>query len=253
MEQVWYYAIIPADVRYAKIKANAKLLYWEITALSNKTWECFASNWYFAQLYDVSEKQVSLWIKELYENWFISVRIDKDQGNKRFIGIHQKVNTYTPKGKEGIHQKVIHNNTYNNKDNKTNNLSIDKSIDTKPEGFEEIEYIPLEITKKIDNVIATIKRECQKNWILYASGKKERNYAKHLLSEKFGTEALQPLNISLDKFIERVIKASVDLKYSKKINNSVTLYYNRSDVVNRAIQEKTKSESQSTSKTYVIR
>lgn len=126
------------------------------------------------------------------------------------------------------------------------------SLDTTTPSVDK-EYIPSEITKKVDNVIATIKRECQKNWIIYASGKKERNYAKHLLSEKFGTEALQPLNISLDKFIERVIKASVDLKYSKKINNSVTLYYNRSDVVNRAIQEKTKSETQSTSKTYVIR
>lgn len=42
MEQPNYYAIIPACVRYAKIKANAKLLYGEITALANKTGECYA-------------------------------------------------------------------------------------------------------------------------------------------------------------------------------------------------------------------
>lgn len=133
-----------------------------------------------------------------------------------------------------------------------NNISIDKSIDTKSEDFEEQEYIPSEITKKVNDVIENIKSECRKNWILYASGKSERNFAKHLLSDKFRKEALDHLNIDLNMFISKVIKASVDLKYAKTINNAVSLYYNRSDIVNKAIKEKTNEREQS-SKTYVIR
>jgi len=60
-----YYAIIPADVRYADITPNAKLLYGEITALCSKEGYCWAGNPYFAGLYHVSRKSVERWLSEL--------------------------------------------------------------------------------------------------------------------------------------------------------------------------------------------
>ena len=43
-----YYAVIPAEVRYAKnLKANEKLMYGELTALANEKGYCYASNEYF--------------------------------------------------------------------------------------------------------------------------------------------------------------------------------------------------------------
>lgn len=126
MEQPNYYAVIPAEVRYANIKANAKLLYWEITALANKTGECFASNKYFADLYWVSEKQVSIRIKELVQHGFCISRIEQWEGNKRFIAINQKVMASTPKGKDPSTPKGKDNNTSNNSKNNNKNNIWDK-------------------------------------------------------------------------------------------------------------------------------
>ena len=47
-----YFAVIPANVRYdEKITERSKLLYGEITCLSNKEGYCFATNKYFSKLY----------------------------------------------------------------------------------------------------------------------------------------------------------------------------------------------------------
>jgi len=92
-ENPTYYANIPANVRYSNLKPNAKLLYGEITALSNKLGYCFASNSYFAELYGVSKNTVSRWISDLNKLGFISVQIERNSNNqitKRIIGIVQK-------------------------------------------------------------------------------------------------------------------------------------------------------------------
>ena len=87
-----YYAIIPADVRYSNLKPNAKLLYGEITALSSKEGYCFATNNYFAKLYNVTKNTISLWVSQLNKEAFISVELIKkgEQITERRLGIIKK-------------------------------------------------------------------------------------------------------------------------------------------------------------------
>jgi len=126
MENPNFYVIIPANVRYADIMPNAKLLYWEITALANKTGCCFATNWYFAKLYWVDQRQVSRWFLDLINNNFIEVIIKKSEGNKREIYIDKNVDTYRQKSlylptKKSIpiDEKVLSYNKMNNTINNT--------------------------------------------------------------------------------------------------------------------------------------
>ncbi|MAB38970.1 MAG: hypothetical protein CL525_07760 [Aequorivita sp.] len=104
-----YYAIIPAPVRYSKkLKANEKLMFGELTALANEKGFCFASNDYFANLYDVSKTSVSKWISNLEKNKFIRLKMIYQKGtkqikerriyiapllNKTSIPIEEKLNT----------------------------------------------------------------------------------------------------------------------------------------------------------------
>jgi len=80
-----YFAIIPAEIRYNKnLKAIEKLMYGEITALSNKEGYCFATNKYFAELFDVANNTVSRWISNIEKQGYIKVVIIRNK-NKQII------------------------------------------------------------------------------------------------------------------------------------------------------------------------
>lgn len=73
-EKPSYFGIIPATVRYDKsLKANAKLLYSELTCLSEKDGYCYASNNYFAKLYEVDPSSISKWLKQLADKGYIKI------------------------------------------------------------------------------------------------------------------------------------------------------------------------------------
>ena len=71
-----YIAIIPAIVRYDKdLKPNEKLLFGEISALMDAKGFCWASNKYFAELYDVAVETVSRWITHLVKKGYVKSKI----------------------------------------------------------------------------------------------------------------------------------------------------------------------------------
>lgn len=72
MNNISYYSIIPATVRYDnRLRPAEKLLYGEITALTNSMGYCFATNKYFANLYKVTIHTASQWISHLEKCGYI--------------------------------------------------------------------------------------------------------------------------------------------------------------------------------------
>ena len=131
-----YYSITPATVRYDnRLKANEKLLFGEITALSNIKGYCYSTNKYFSKLYDVATPTVSKWINHLKELGYVKVEMIKDgkEIKERHLfpavdPINKKINTpINEKVNSPINKKVKENNTRNN------NTSINKSSSTAAE------------------------------------------------------------------------------------------------------------------------
>ena len=135
MENKNYYAIIPAPVRYCKnLKANEKLMYGELTALSNDKGFCFASNEYFSNLYDVSKTSISKWISNLEKNGFIKIKMIYEPGTKQIkqrriyiapllkktsIPIEENFNTPIEEKLKDIYILTNNNNINNNNSTKS--------------------------------------------------------------------------------------------------------------------------------------
>lgn len=157
MENPNYYAIMPANIRYDKnLKPMEKILYAEITALTNSKGYCFATNQYFADLYDVHKNTVGNWINHLAELGYLNLTIIYKENSKEIAErriyicndpinkkidtpINEKIDTYQQKDWDPINENVEDNNI------NINNINIIKeSKEANPSSFsdEKIKVIP---------------------------------------------------------------------------------------------------------------
>lgn len=120
-----YYAVIEAEVRYDKnLSSTAKLIYAEITALTQKEGYAWATNKYFADNFELSASQVSRIVSQLAEYGYISVEIEdkyrrKITLRKNVKPLRKNAGGVTQKAQGGVTQKAQDNNTsYNTKTNR---------------------------------------------------------------------------------------------------------------------------------------
>lgn len=92
---------------------------------------------------------------------------------------------------------------------------------------------------EINALLEHIELSCNKHWLVYSGkGWKERQYARHLLSQKF-SKRISEYKVDLYTFIDSVIKASTVLKYNtKQVTSAVNIYYNCWDIINKWQMEK---------------
>lgn len=90
-----YWAVIPSPVRYDEnLTPSEKLLYGEISSLTNKTGYCFAANAYFAELYGLTERTIRRMLADLQEYGYI--RIEDGNGGRLRRRIYAGVNPLSP-------------------------------------------------------------------------------------------------------------------------------------------------------------
>ena len=157
-----YYAIIPATVRYnVNLKPNEKLLYGEITALSNSKGFCYATNRYFANLYRVTIHTVSQWISHLEKLGYINIELIKDEKKEikeRRIYIcdtpyvQKDTYPYVLKSTHPIYKKVQDNNININIDDLFL-LIINNSNKISNEFYSIINNLEFNYTKDILNIL----------------------------------------------------------------------------------------------------
>lgn len=138
-EKPSYYSIITADVRYdERLKPNEKLLYSEITALSNKYGYCTATNSYFSKLYRADKSTVSRWVSHLEKCGY--VQVEQTRNGKRIVQrkiypvatplLTKKSIPYAQKDQYPIDKKVKGNITRVNTTSMNMRESIKQPLDT---------------------------------------------------------------------------------------------------------------------------
>ena len=115
-QQPGYYSILTASVRYDKdLNANEKILFSEITALSNKYGYCTASNKYFSNLFQADERSIRRWVSNLKQHGYIKINLitkDKEIIARRIYpmsgGGDRNVRGYGQKCPEGGDRNVLY-------------------------------------------------------------------------------------------------------------------------------------------------
>ena len=126
MERPGYYGILPASVRYDKnLKPMEKIMYSELTALSNKNGYCNATNSYFAELYEVGKNTVSLWISDLEKAGYIKTKLIYETGTK--IIKERRIYISDPITKNNDTPITKNNDTPITKNREANNTSINNT------------------------------------------------------------------------------------------------------------------------------
>ncbi|MCM0724336.1 conserved phage C-terminal domain-containing protein [Latilactobacillus curvatus] len=205
-EEPNYYAIIPANVRYDKrLIQGAKLLYGELTALSNQKGYCWASNNYFMKLYEVSRFTIQAWLKSLEDCGYINRQVIYKEGSKEIQARYIGITSYPSQEKLATPSKEnlpVNTTSFNTTVNNTNNI---KPLSGKPDPIPYAEIISYlnQVTGKNFKNVETHKKLIRARWNEKATLSDFKRVIDNKSSEWLGTDMakyLQPSTLFGSKF-----------------------------------------------------
>ena len=158
MEKLNYFAIMPAKVRYDEnLKPMEKLIYSEITVLTNFKGYCYATNSYFANLYEVHKKTVAHWISNLTNLGYLKVEMILKKGGKEVE--ERRIYILERRDKvEGVDDKNIDRDLVEREEKEFFEVENGKE-----KNKEKVEIIEEEIVEKKTPVANLELYRCQKN------------------------------------------------------------------------------------------
>lgn len=211
MEKPSYFSILTADVRYDKrLSASEKVLYSEITALANKEGYCYATNGYFAKLYEVAESTISVQIRKLAECGYVTISIENGYKRKiyiKYMGDLEKSNTPLLENLKGDLEKSNTPPLEKSKDNNTSNNNLTNNYEKKESepGQTDFAEVSKEYDKRYPMTLSSFKSQ-QLADILANYGKEATLFA---IRESLTANAVKPI-----EYIR-----SVAMNYSRKKEN----------------------------------
>lgn len=253
-----FFGILPAEVRYdKKLLPSAKLLFVEITALCRKDGYCWATNAYFAELFDTKERTIQRWIKLLCDKEYCysvvkTFRYEDGTIKKvRYICLSKKAAKKLDKVSLDHTDKNVHDHhdismqDHHDTDvayNKINN-ELDNNLDTKVSKEQSSENLPtngiVRSQRSLDIDQAFVIWEEVMGYPL-AANKTDRRYINILLNKK---------DMDLDKLrnMVRLVAASQCDKYKRfSITNYTELYYKTNDLMAWAREKQAQQQSNAT-------
>jgi hypothetical protein len=214
-QKVSYFATIPAPVRYSNLISNfSKLLYAEITCLTNAKGYCFAMNGYLADLFKVHKNTISGSIKELETAGFIKceyITKNKEVIERRIYllldtqnqnGYEIELNGYEIKTRENIGLIPINetSETPNKKDIEVSQKTV------RPPTKKSVENVFSNVS---ENVFSNLKNEQKKQIVL----KSEIEFLKSKQLELLGEYKDDIIDLYEYKFFNDLVIDNNDSKY----------------------------------------
>lgn len=259
-EDAGYYGILPAEVRYdKKLLPSAKLLFVEITALCRKDGYCWATNAYFAELFDAKERTIQRWIKLLCDSGYCYTVIktfryeDGTIKKVRYICLSKNAAKrldsvsldHTDKSVHNHHDIWMHDHHDTDVVCNKNNNELNNNLDTNVSKEQSSEILPtnepVRTQRSLDIDQAFTIWEEVMGYPL-AANKTDRNYVNILLNKK---------DMDLDKLrnMVRLVAASQTDKYKRfSITNYTDLYYKTNDLMAWAREKQAQQSTNGTTR-----
>lgn len=172
------YGIMPNVVLYDKdLTPTQKLIYIIVSSLCAEKGYCRASNSYMWNLLWLWITTVSDAIKILVQKWYLNSKVDKNDGNKRYLTLCQKFDIAIPKNWNSYTKKLKDIITIDNykwiekeiiKENSLNSLNDTPSNDSRGEIINWMEISQELIDKYWYSMIEDFtmyRGECNKKWV----------------------------------------------------------------------------------------
>lgn len=216
MSQPNYYGILIAPVRYDKdLCPGAKVFYSELTALTQKEGYCWAKNKYFMDLYEVEERTIQKWLKQLKLKGYIEIEISNGKNRQIFMSDQKNINPdkndgvrkLTPSKTSGypVKKVAVSNKTYITPNTTRNN----KTSVASPPPFTTLKNISLsvqEYKKLVDSCgkeLAKLAIKELSDWKLDNPSKAAKRKSDYRCLEKWAIDAAREKQLKKQELAQR--------------------------------------------------